>query len=290
MRFKVLIAIMLWSSAALSAQTSVPADQELVRDVAAPAVELVDGPLRSASEIQAFEILGLRLGMPLDEARRVLERQGFALRHPETRPVADTSGKWMGGVGHYWGKQPPEPTREEWEAQIERARRTGEPIETSSGPTNIVGLGYVVLDGGPARLVRISYTEPLTHAQAREPDAIRADLLRRYGTPTKWQKRLNNGYIADEMFFAASRDLADEWKLNAMSSCLIDWKNARLCDGTDCRQAVAIAQAPTLHVWFSGGIVQELNDFAAQRASVERDPKFARQDASGEECQSYPIH
>ena len=206
------------------------------------------GALYSPAELRGRELFGVRLGMPLDEARRALAARGFVQRFDNETEDVVTAGR---------------------SSQADDLWFTGQFGE-------VVALSYVRLDGGPARVAEVNYSQPLTLEQEREVEARRSEIVARFGLPSYWRSAVNEeGRIQDAMAWVSSARLLDPDLRSDIWSCHVNWvcpeERARACF-----EELPRAREPVIEVVFVyRSISFELYDYALQYDSLRRNRDFA---------------
>lgn len=238
-----------------------------------PAAESFEGPVRSPAEIGRFELIGLKLGMSLSDAKNILAKRGFIERRENVVPPKDAENVDFGFV-EFQGPRP---------KQIAR-----DPSSNIAEPsyTNVVTLGFAKTSLGRATMIySIDYYAPVTSAELRQPEVKRADILLRFGTPTSWKKqKTDNGAIMDSISYAATKELSEETAYDKISSCLIDWKQDWLCMHRDCREVLKKPISPVLRISFMGWEHYRLDDRSFERDILNRNADFRNLDVKGEVC------
>jgi hypothetical protein len=206
------------------------------------------GALYSPAELRGRELFGVRLGMPLDEARRALVAGGFVQRFDNELEDVVTAGR-SSEADDLWFTE-----------------RFGE----------VVALSYVRFAGGPARIAAINYSQPLTLEQERQVEARRGEIVARFGAPSYRLSWVNEeGRVQDSMAWVASARLRDSSFRSDVWSCHVNWvcpkRRARRCF-----EALPQAREPVIEVDFVYRAISfTLSDYALQYESLRRNRDFA---------------
>lgn len=228
----------------------------------AESARYIEGPLYAASELRARRILGVRLGMPLNDAKRELTTRGYVQRFNRYPDVVDTDGESAGWVDNFF------------------TDRFGE----------VVSLTYARLSGGPALVSSIRYDRPLLEEEERQIEARRAEVLAEHGVPSNWFRWNNNGRVNDSMAYVTRASLRDGSLRQDVWSCHVNWR-CHTGNGTNCRRILARAREPVLTVNFIyRGVSYELDDYAARYASLSRNRDFANPRYRPQRCWVAPAH
>jgi hypothetical protein len=205
----------------------------------------VPGPLYSPAQLRERPLMGVRLGMPLDEARAVVLAQGFVQRNPTA-------------TRDRWGR---------FDIQFMKENPAG-------GWPQYIGLAY---EPGPSpRISSISHDRSLTKGEDRQVEAHRQAILAAYGAPSQWTQWVHeDGRIGDRIAYVASSALRDETARSILWSCHVDWKDQYNCHQFDCRPTMAAGREPVLEISFGWESVRYTwDDYAARYRTLARSHDF----------------
>ena len=235
----------------LAANDAVSAQQDPISKI-----ERIQGPLYSASDLRSRDLLGLRLGMAFEAAQAIVVERGFSLRSNDGSKVV-TPDKDQGG-GLFWGIQ--------------------------DGDT--VGIGYAKTAGGRAVVSSIEYMQHLSAEQEKEIEEHRVEIINRYGTPSWWQRYNDDGKIRDRMVYVSSSALRDdEYSLQHIWSCHVNWACQKILNGIDCRRVLTAAREPTIEISFANQLIlYRWEDNGLTYAPFAKNRAFQRLDTRGQSC------
>lgn len=220
----------------------------------------VEGPTYSRARLRAFRILGVHLGMPLEQARPELLARGFA-----ERPHRD----------------------------VDTDRETGEFVAMffTARFGEAAGLSYAAGPGGADAITSIVYYRPLTGEELRQIEARRHEIVAEYGAPSHWWRWDDGGRINDAMAYVTRAPLRDSGFRQHVWSCYVDWR-CGAAGRVDCRGIMARAREPMLEIAFvRGGVDYRLADYAQQYALLRRrQPDFTDPRFRPETCPAFPPH
>jgi hypothetical protein len=205
----------------------------------------VPGPLYSPAQLRERPLMGVRLGMPVDEARAIVLAQGFVQREPTARRDR-------------WGR---------FDIQFMKENPAG-------GWPQYIGLAY---EPGPSpRVSSISHDRPLAKGEDRKVEAHRQAILAAYGAPSEWTQWVQeDGRISDQIAYVSSPALRDETTRSILWSCHVDWKDQYNCHQFDCRQTMAAGREPVLEISFGWESVRYTwDDYAARYQTLARSHAF----------------
>lgn len=234
-----------------------------------PATTTVIGPVLSPDRIRRFAIEGVRLGMTLAQARRVLQARGMVElrlgRSDPTSVVVFVRRSDPGGAGTVGGR----------DLSSSEAGRDSPRLAMDFGQAG----------PGAGRVELIAYSLPKTRT-ARDLDARRAAAVQQFGPPTRGVY----GAGFHELYYAPTMRLSDYPALSAIPQCLTDWREAQLCQRTDCGVALQGAVGPVLTIRLGGASFEDayrLEDMSLRRDRLLEDPAFRRGDLRGATCGPY---
>jgi hypothetical protein len=232
---------------------------------AAPA-EYVQGPLYSVSNLRQRDVMGLRLGMNEAEVQAALLQNGFVQKFRDTSPAERAEGKPdQMPVGFY---------RNGWKENI--------------------SVSYEADGDGPPLVTRISYFRNISSEEQRQVAERRQEVIGRYGMPSQWQKFiLDDGRLADGMYYVAAKDMRDIVKAEQVGTCSISglWECEKILHNRDCRSILAANHSPVLRISFGWQSVwYSLDDYGPKYRSLLRDHKFRNLDVSDAVCPVGRVH